>query len=354
MFIFKKYYYLIVIFVPLLIALFAKKYLFLSTFSQVVFLSLFVGSCFFSSELFNRRVLFFQFSLLVLVFMGCLYNDSSFIYAFKNAIYILMLPFLYRMVKKGFSLNLKFVCWLNFLAIAWYIIDPSSYITDSLGGSARMVGFGINPNVWGCLSILFASAIFSIKNKKFEDWVSLSGFLLSAFFSGSTTAMLVLPLVFSRSFKYVIVYVLMLVLGGGYLFLMFENISLFVPSLFARFELWKIAAESISLHTYIIGNGYDYFGAGISTVDSSTVRIVDSFFVSSFVSGGVFTLLLICWFYFYIPAHYAAKNNDLTLLVFVSIFFICNFMGNFLENGFPINLVYVVLIFQRLVNDKRK
>jgi hypothetical protein len=120
------------------------------------------------------------------------------------------------------------------------------------------------------------------------------------------------------------------------------------PSLAARFLLWSAAFEDFQVRDLFLGKGYDYFGAAISTVSSEDIRIVDSFYVSSFISGGLLILPLLLFFYFIRPLKKGLASADVVLVSAVCVFFISNFTGNFLENGFPANLVYWLVINDRL------
>ena len=301
-----------------------------------------------------REFVFLTF-LVALLLLSTLLNQGNFVYVLKNGAYLILLPLLRSAFQPyWFHRKVFFLLLLSLLVLLWHLIDPTSYITRDLGGSPRMVGFGVNPNVWGLISVLLLACwrIWPIKNIVLRS-VMIILLVSSVFESGSSTALLCLPLCAAMSFRQSCFYMTMMAsLITVFIWMLDDDLMAFVPSLFARFDLWEAAINEIKPHTFLYGNGYDFFGAGFGTVNATDIRIVDSFYISSFVSGGVFVFTLITWFFIISPLIFAIRQKDQTQLNVVLIFIIANAMGNFLENGFPANILYwlIVLSLQQARN----
>ena len=296
--------------------------------------------------------------IIFIVLMGVLANEGSFVFSYKNAVYIILMPFLRISIAKNWYLNrLNYFFLLIFIGLAWYQINPNSYITENFGGTPRMVGFGVNPNVWGILCLLILSTWKIWPGKAVG--VKLFGIIvlvLSIYYSGSNTAFLLLPFCFCVRRWVSFLYLATLLVTPFILIYLFAiDIDKIAPSLFARFDLWMPEIESINAKILLIGKGYDYFGSGISTITSDTIRVIDSFYMSSLISGGVPMILLLTMYYFLIPLYYSIKYNNLILLNLIIIFSLANLTGNFLENGFPANIIYWI-IFNHLhsINSPEK
>lgn len=285
--------------------------------------------------------------LSAVLFLSTAINQGEIVFALKNGVYLMLLPLLRGAIQpKWFQKRMTFIVVLTTIVLVWYIFDQSSYITKEFGGSARMVGFGVNPNVWGvtCVLLLASWRIWPIEGV-FLRFFAAVVLLASIFLSGSSTALLCLPLCAAMSQRLTIFYVTLLIIAI-LTFFCINNTELVekIPSLLARFELWASAFETIRSHTIFIGNGYDFFGAGISTVASKDVRIVDSFYISSFISGGVGAFLLVIWYFMMSPLRWAIKYRNKSLFCVVLIFIVSNLTGDFMENGFPANLIYWLIV----------
>ncbi len=285
--------------------------------------------------------------LLTMQVIGTLLNHGNLIYALKNGIYLFLLPLL-RSGLHGdwFPKRVIFLAILTSVVLLWYVIDPTSYITTEFGGSPRMVGFGVNPNVWGLTSALILASwrIWPIRKVAWRVVIALV-LVASVVLSGSSTALLCLPLCAAMPMRFSWFYLTILLIVVYVAFwIVNDDLMALVPSLLARFDLWTAAFSEIKPHTLLYGNGYDFFGAGISTVASEDIRIVDSFYISSLISGGIATFSLILWYFMLSPLFWAVRYKNDTLLSIVLIFMVANITGNFLENGFPSNLLYWILV----------
>lgn len=286
-------------------------------------------------------------TLLALLVLSTVLNQGHLLFVLKNGIYLLLLPLLRGALQHHWiQRRVTFLALLTAVVLLWHIIDPTSYVTSEFGGSPRMVGFGVNPNVWGltCVLLLASWRIWPIRSTALR-LLTVIVLLASVLQSGSSTALLCLPLCAAMPLRLSLLYVTVLV---GAIFTFFwindDELMALVPSLFARFDLWGAAINEVKPHTLFLGNGYDFFGAGISTVASEDIRIVDSFYISSFVSGGILIFSLIVWYFMLSPLASAVRHKNRTLLSVVLIFMIANATGNFMENGFPSNLLYWVLV----------
>lgn len=289
----------------------------------------------------------FIYVLLAMLILGALLNQGNLLFTLKNGVYLLLLPLLRGALQYDwFKKRIFFLAQLAALVLLWHIIDPTSYITSEFSGAPRMVGFGVNPNVWGLTSLLLLASwrIWPMRSNAWQFFMVLVLFF-SVILSGSSTALLCLPLCASMPSRLSWLYVTLL-LGSICIFFWVINDDLIalIPSLFARFDLWAAAIYEIRPHTLVYGNGYDFFGAGISTVASEDIRIIDSFYISAFISGGIITFFLIVWYFMLSPLIWAVRYKNQTLLGIVLIFMIANATGNFLENGFPSNLIYWILV----------
>jgi hypothetical protein len=291
----------------------------------------------------------FIFTIFGLIIFSTVLNEGNIFFAFKNGIYLLTLPLLSVTVRIGWvKRRIFFIAVITAMALIWYSFDPTSYITNELGGTPRMVGFGVNPNVWGvtCVLILTSWRIWPFKSN-ISKLVVVTLLLISIYQSGSSTALLCLPLAAALKQRFSWVYLAVLVSSIITFFIINDDdLMALVPSLFARFDLWLSAFNEIRPHTWLVGNGYDFFGAGIATVASKDILIVDSFYVSSLISGGILAACAIIWYFMISPLIWAIRHDNQTLLSVVLIFIIANATGNFLENGFPANLIYWILVLE--------
>ncbi len=331
----------------LIILAFAKVLPAFSTLAQAYFALSIPVLCWFRRRNLLVRDYIFIGTLFSMIIFSTIINSGNLIYGIKNGIYLLLLPLLRGLINPFWiQKRLGFISLLTLIVLIWYIINPSSYITSEFGGSPRMVGFGVNPNVWGltCVLLLSSWRVWTFKNP-LSQLMTVGVLIASVFLSGSSTALLCLPLAAALSIRHSSIYIIVLIAAiSGFFSLVDDELISLVPSLFARFDLWTAAINEVKPLTLVIGNGYDFFGAGISTVSSEEIRVVDSFYISSFVSGGILTISLIMWYFLFSPLTSALRNNDRTLFCIVIIFMIANATGNFMENGFPSNLIYWLLV----------
>ncbi|WP_108649840.1 hypothetical protein [Dongshaea marina] len=335
----------------LFLLLFSKVNVLVSSVVQALFLITVVISYFILTPKTTFRTLLFQFYLISCILIGVAINHASIIFALKNAAYILLLPILRYIIKLDFfEKKIIFLLCITAVAVIWFSLSPSSYVSTDFGGRSRMVGFGVNPNVWGLVCVLLLCNFRSWLAVNFNCGLLLSFLLtISIFLSGSQTAILFLPICFTSKFKWIFSYFILLFLCFIYLyFFEFDIIVSHAPSLIARFDLWKKGFDVFTVNDILFGKGYSYFGAGFSTVDKNDIRIIDSFYISSFISGGVFIFVPVLFYYFIYPLFIGIKNNNVLLVKIVLIFMIANSTGNFIENGFPSNVIYWIMVLSML------
>ena len=84
----------------------------------------------------------------------------------------------------------------------------------------------------------------------------------------------------------------------------------------------------------------------IGTLTSTSILIIDSFYISAFLSGGITYLVLTVTFFFIMP-FLKCHRNDALIAPSVAVMSIACTSGNFLENGFPANIIFLAIIMQK-------
>lgn len=274
--------------------------------------------------------------LLVIFLINSLINGFT-LYSIKNIIYILLAPYVFA-YRQFFSTRYNYLTLLVIGTILWYLADPSSYLTRELGSFPRFVGPFINPNVAGVSMLLIITYVNNYVRARSTKCILFAILIFGIYLTQSKTAWILLPVSFLQK-KYIFWYFLTLISFSWYALARF-NLQSVLPSLYARFSLWsQITSEDIKL----FGNGFDTFGAGLGTVSSSSVEIIDSFYLSALVSGGVIYLGLMILFFFIVPFTKSTAEDKL-VAPSVAIMAASCVTGNFLENGFPANIIFIALI----------
>lgn len=287
----------------------------------------------------NLNLFIFYVAFIFIVSVNALINGFS-VYSAKNLIYVFLAPYV-LFYQNFFSGPHKYLSFLFFSTICWYLIEPSSYLTLEFGSFPRFAGPFINANVAGLSMLLL---IIYLKNQpvvKFMKFICLVLLVYGVYLTQSKTAWILLPICFLKK-KHILWYLGLLILIAIYLFISFD-LRRFLPSLFSRFSLWS----TVSLGDFsFFGSGFDTFGAGIGTLTSTSILIIDSFYISAFLSGGITYLVLTVTFFFIMP-FLKCHRNDALIAPSVAVMSIACTSGNFLENGFPANIIFLAIIMQK-------